>query len=81
MQASKARLKWLCRRGTKELDTAMGTYLLHHYDAADADEQNLFSDLLQEQDPEIMDMLNDPDTPTRYNTIIRKIRQTLITGA
>ena len=71
----------MCRRGTKELDTAMGTYLLHHYDAADADEQNLFSDLLQEQDPEIMDMLNDPDTPTRYNTIIRKIRKTLIAGA
>lgn len=81
MQSNKARLKWLCRRGTKELDTAMSTYLLHHYDAAAPTEQQLFSDLLQEQDPEIMDMLNDPDTASRYDTIIRKIRQTLIAGA
>lgn len=82
----------MCRRGTKELDTAMSTYLLHHYDAADAAEQQLFSELLQEQDPEIMDMLNEEindeadeqnttKAASRYHTIIRKIRQTLITGA
>jgi len=59
----------------------MNTYLLHHYDAAEAAEQQLFSDLLREQDPEIMDMINDPDAPSRYNTIIRKIRKTLIAGA
>ncbi len=67
----------------------MSTYLLHHYDAADTDEQQLFSDLLHEQDPEIMDLLNehinDPqnseNTASRYHTIIRKIRQTLIAGA
>lgn len=67
----------------------MSTYLLHHYDAADPDEQQLFSDLLQEQDPEIMDLLNDhinapqnsENTSSRYHTIIRKIRQTLIAGA
>lgn len=59
----------------------MSTYLLHHYDAADAAEQQLFAELLDEQDPIIMDMLNDPDSPTRYHTLIRKIRQTLIAGA
>ena len=62
------------------MDTAMNTYLQHHYDAADPAEQQLFADLLQEQDPEIMVWLNEPDTPNRYNALIRKIRQTLIAG-
>ena len=65
------------------MDTAMNTYLQHHYDAADAAEQQLFADLLQEQDPDIMVWLNESDSATanRYSPIIRKIRQTLIAGA
>jgi len=59
----------------------MGAYLQHHYDAAEADEQQLFAELLQEQDPDIMVMFNEPDTPSRYDPILRKIRQTLIAGA
>lgn len=78
MQAS--RLRWLCRRGMKELDTAMTTYLEHHYDAADAAEQALFAQLLEEQDPEIMMLINDPDQASRYRPIIRKIRDTLGAG-
>ncbi len=59
----------------------MNTYLLHHYDAADTQEQQLFADLLQEQDPDIMVWINDPDTSPGFEPIIRKIRQTLIAGA
>ncbi|OED36677.1 hypothetical protein AB833_26370 [Chromatiales bacterium (ex Bugula neritina AB1)] len=77
---SKGRLKWLCRRGTRELDRAMGAYLQHHYDAADSTEKQLFAELLQQQDPEIMALLNEPDTSSRYQLIIRKIRDTLIAG-
>ena len=65
----------------KELDTAMSTYLLHHYDAAEEPEQQLFAELLEEQDPEIMALINDPDPASRYDNIIRKIRQTLIAGS
>lgn len=72
-----SQLRWLCRRGMKELDTAMSTYLAHHYDAADAAEQALFAQLLQEQDPEIMVLINEPDRPSPYRPIIRKIRDTL----
>ena len=36
------------------MDTAMNIYLQHHYDAADPAEQQLFADLLEEQDPDIM---------------------------
>jgi len=42
------------------MDTAMGAYLQHHYDAAEADEQQLFAELLQEQDPK------DPPNPYRW---------------
>lgn len=55
----------------------MGTYLQHHFDAADLSEQHLFSQLLQEQDPEIMALLNAPDPASPYNPIIRKIRDSL----
>jgi succinate dehydrogenase flavin-adding protein (antitoxin of CptAB toxin-antitoxin module) len=61
----------------KELDTAMSAYLEHHYDASDTAEQQLFADLLQEQDPLIMGWLNDPDSAERYQPVIRKIRDTL----
>ena len=57
----------------------MCTYLEHHFDASDATEQQLFSDLLQEQDPLIMGWLNDPASADRYEPVIRKIRDTLTT--
>ena len=58
----------------------MNTYLQHHYDAADETEQVLFQDLLQEQDPDIMAMITEPDSNPRYRSIIRKIRHTLGTA-
>ena len=78
MQVNKGRLKWLCRRGTKEMDPAMNIYLQHHYDAADPAEQQLFAVLLQELDPDIMVWLIEPDTSTRYDTILRKVRKAII---
>ena len=55
----------------------MGAYLQHHFDAAPLSEQHLFLSLLQEQDPEIMALLNAPDQGSRYDNIIRKIRDSL----
>ena len=65
----------------KELDTAMGTYLQHHFDAAPLAEQHLFASLLLEQDPEIMALVNEPDPASPYDPIIRKIRDTLISAS
>ena len=59
----------------------MSAYLEHHFDASDTAEQQLFSDLLQEQDPLIMSWLNDPASADRYEPVIRKIRDTLTTRA
>jgi succinate dehydrogenase flavin-adding protein (antitoxin of CptAB toxin-antitoxin module) len=65
----------------KELDTAMTTYLQHHYSLADPDEKLLFQQLLEEQDPLIMGLLNEPDPASPYHVLIRKIRDTLIADA
>lgn len=54
-----SRLRWRCRRGTKELDIVMNKYLNDIYPTASADEQSSFDALLSVEDPLIFDMLMD----------------------
>ena len=48
-----ARLRFLCRRGMKELDVLMQGYLERHYEKASPDEQWAFLRLLEREDPDI----------------------------
>jgi len=50
-------LKWQCRRGVKELDLVLSTYLQQHYTNASDKEQLAFRDLLQYEDPLLFDLL------------------------
>lgn len=50
-------LLWLCRRGMKELDLMMLDYLHHDYPHATEEQQSAFRQLLQHQDPYILDLL------------------------
>lgn len=52
-----SRLRWLCRRGMKELDLVMSRYLEEHYAAASADEQRQFRMLLELPDPDLYGLL------------------------
>lgn len=52
-----ARLKWLCRRGMKELDLLMEYYLEHEYPNASEPRKKAFERLLEYQDPLILDLL------------------------
>ncbi|MDJ0834547.1 MAG: succinate dehydrogenase assembly factor 2 [Gammaproteobacteria bacterium] len=52
-----ARLRWLCRRGMKELDVLMTHYLEHHYPGATAAEQQAFEALLQMPDPDLYSLI------------------------
>ena len=52
-----AKLRWRCRRGTKELDTLTLRYLDCHFDQADVEEQCAFAALLELQDPELYKIL------------------------
>ncbi|HEY5738454.1 MAG TPA: succinate dehydrogenase assembly factor 2, partial [Gammaproteobacteria bacterium] len=47
-----SRLRWLCRRGMKELDVVMTTYLDEHYENASPDQQRQFGKLLEMADPD-----------------------------
>ena len=54
-----SRLRWRCRRGTKELDIVMNRYLNERYETASAEEQESFNALLDIEDPIIFDWLMD----------------------
>lgn len=48
-----SRLKWLCRRGMKELDVLMEGYLANRYPDAPPQEQAAFRAVLEMDDPDI----------------------------
>ena len=52
-----SRLRWLCRRGMKELDVLMSAYLENYYGEASTDERRAFEKLLEMQDPELYNLL------------------------
>ncbi|NNF16844.1 MAG: hypothetical protein HKN70_08845 [Gammaproteobacteria bacterium] len=57
------RLKWLCRRGMRELDKLTEGYLLHHYGTANPIEQEAFAQLLELPDPELLALVLEQQPP------------------
>ena len=55
-----SRIKWRCRRGTKELDFLLLAYFNQQYTAADAEDKAAFLRLLELQDPSIIDYFAKP---------------------
>jgi antitoxin CptB len=51
------RLRWRCRRGTRELDRLLTWYLDTRYVTSDVAAQTAFADLLDAQDPDIWDWI------------------------
>lgn len=58
MVGDTARLRWLCRRGTKELDLLLGRFLDHAYAGSSPVVQRAFERLLECQDPELYALLS-----------------------
>ena len=52
-----AKLRWRCRRGIKEFDVLFNRFLEDEYPSLTTEQQGYFHDLLDEQDPVIMDWL------------------------
>lgn len=55
MSAELKRLRWRCRRGTRELDQLFGWWLDERYALASEDSRRAFSALLEQQDPDLWD--------------------------
>ena len=58
-----ARLKWKCRRGMKELDLLLESYLAERYQGAGPAEQGAFRELLDMQDPELFAFVTGRERP------------------
>ncbi|MET0226481.1 MAG: succinate dehydrogenase assembly factor 2 [Dokdonella sp.] len=74
--ATIGRLRWRCRRGTRELDRLLQQWVDQHATGADARTLEHFSLLLDAQDPDLWDWLiakQDPDDP-RLLELVREIR-------
>jgi len=56
------RLRWLCRRGMKELDLLLVRYLDTRYPQASEDEQLAFEALLDQDDPVLWGWLSGAQT-------------------
>ncbi len=57
------KLRWRCRRGTRELDALLTWFLEERFPTAAAHEQMGFARLLEEQDPDIWDWCMGRTTP------------------
>ncbi len=71
------RLRWMCRRGMKELDLLLLGYLERHYQQADTATQRAFACMLEMQDPEIHALLlgGDRTQDRELSDVIAILRQ------
>jgi antitoxin CptB len=69
-----ARLRWQCRRGTKELDFLLNRYFETGYLASDQAERDLFVELLGFEDDELAAVLMaEMEVPEEMKVLVGKI--------
>ena len=75
-----SKLKWRCRRGTRELDLLLLTYLETPLQQADDKQLDQFSQLLEWKDSQLIAcLLENKPTPTEeFKHLVAQIRQTSI---
>ena len=76
MNAELARLRWRCRRGTRELDQMLGGWLETRHASAPPAVRNAFARLLDHADPDLWDWLlgNGAPADTEEAQLIDEIR-------
>jgi len=75
--SEKSKLLWRCRRGVKELDVILTQYLESEYDGSTDLDKQLFQDLLDYQDPDILRFFLRQEEPKDKNIarIVERIRR------
>jgi antitoxin CptB len=70
-------LKWLCRRGMKELDILLENFLARQAQQLECGQWREFEDLLQAEDDQLWDWLQNPQRPqaSRFNALLSQIRR------
>lgn len=70
-----SKLRWRCRRGTKELDVVLQRFLDEAYPALSEAEQGAFAELLEQQDPELAAwILGGEAPPAQWGAVVARIR-------
>lgn len=72
-----SRLRWLCRRGMKELDLVMTRYLDKQYSHASEIEKESFRDLLALADPDLYSLLlgRQVGSTSRIESLVKTLRK------
>lgn len=67
------------RRGLKELDVYFDPYVRHHYLQADDNEKALFAELIEQEDPDLLDWFMEVSEPPRpeLKVLILKLKALL----
>lgn len=75
--SDEARLRWLLRRGMKELDVIVTRYHQRRYPSASAAERAVFLKLLNEaEDPDIWAwVMGHAEPPSDYAELVHELRQ------
>jgi len=72
--ADKARLRWRCRRGMKELDVLLERYLDQRFAIASAAEQALFLQLLDCEDPDLWSwVIGHAEPPAKFSDVLQRL--------
>jgi len=78
----KAKLKWHCRRGMRELDLLLEGFLEDHYEALGQADRDSFERLLDCRNEDLMDWIVDGKPPPdgRLSGILGQIRARMLAG-
>jgi antitoxin CptB len=70
------RLRWRCRRGTRELDRLLEAWLRESFPQADAAARSAFEEMLDVPDPDLWNWLTGQGAPAdqRFVRIVDEIR-------
>lgn len=73
----RSRLLWRCRRGIREMDLLLETFVEHHYPGLDNDQQQLFERFLEESDMDILAWITGRSEPANpaYGQIIDRLQR------
>ena len=76
-----SRLRWLCRRGVKELDIVLTSHLETQFPIAPASEQQAFRELLSFEDPHLFNLLlgSSHTTDSTQEVVLNQLRNTIKT--
>jgi succinate dehydrogenase flavin-adding protein (antitoxin of CptAB toxin-antitoxin module) len=69
------RIRWRCRRGLLELDIVLARFLERRFGGLDAAERELFNELLDEADNDLLDLaLGRAEPAPRYRAVVDMLR-------